>query len=224
MPIKKRAISNEQKEERRLAILEAALALFQEGGYEHASMAAVARRAGVAKGTVYLYFKTKEELFLALQQTQYADWFDAMDGLLAGEDAPLTPAALAATVADSLQVRPAFVRLIAILHTTLERNIDLPTALAFKEVLRVRALQTGEFLERRLPFLEPGQGVRLLLHIQALVIGVQHLAEPAPIVQQALREEPNLAIFEVDFQTEFRSALESLLAGLETLSHKGANA
>lgn len=224
MPIKKRAISNEQKEERRLAILEAALALFQEGGYEHASMAAVARRAGVAKGTVYLYFKTKEELFLTLQQTQYADWFDAMDGLLAGEDAPLTPAALAATVADSLQVRPAFVRLIAILHTTLERNIDLPTALAFKEVLRVRALQTGEFLERRLPFLEPGQGVRLLLHIQALVIGVQHLAEPAPIVQQALREEPNLAIFEVDFQTEFRSALESLLAGLETLSHKGANA
>jgi len=224
MSIKQRAISNEQKEERRLALLEAALALFQEGGYEYASMVAVARRAGVAKGTVYLYFKTKEELFLALQQVQYADWFDAMDGLLAGEDAPLTPAALAATVADSLQVRPAFVRLIAILHTTLERNIDLPTALAFKEMLRARALQTGGLLERRLPFLEPGQGVRLLLHIQALVIGVQHLAEPAPIVQQAFREEPNLAIFEVDFQAEFRNALESMLAGLDALSNKGADA
>jgi len=223
MPIKQRAISSDQKEERRQAILEATLTLFQGSGYEDVSMAAVARRAGVAKGTVYLYFKTKEELFIALQQTQYAAWFDTMDGLLTNADTPLTPAVLAEIVADSLQARPAFVRLIAILHTTLERNIDLPTTMDFKEMLRERALQTGGLLERRLPFLRPGQGVHLLLQIQALVIGVQHLTEPAPIVQQAIREEPNLAIFEVDFQTEFRAAFEGLLTGLEALANKGAD-
>ena len=58
MAIKQRAISDAQKEERRQAILDAALLLYQETSYEAVNMAQVAQQAGVAKGTVYLYFKT----------------------------------------------------------------------------------------------------------------------------------------------------------------------
>src|SRR5262245_18811860 len=50
----------------RQAILDAALAVFAERGYEAARLDDVAAKAGVAKGTLYLYFKDKEALFEAL--------------------------------------------------------------------------------------------------------------------------------------------------------------
>ena len=51
---------------RRQAILDAALTVFAERGYEAARLDDVAAKAGVAKGTLYLYFKDKEALFEAL--------------------------------------------------------------------------------------------------------------------------------------------------------------
>ena len=51
---------------RREAILDAALMVFAERGYEAARLEDMAKRAGVAKGTVYLYFKDKQALFEAL--------------------------------------------------------------------------------------------------------------------------------------------------------------
>jgi AcrR family transcriptional regulator len=51
---------------RRRAILDAALAVFAEHGYEAARLDDVAARAGVAKGTLYLHFKDKQALFESL--------------------------------------------------------------------------------------------------------------------------------------------------------------
>jgi TetR/AcrR family transcriptional regulator, regulator of autoinduction and epiphytic fitness len=49
----------------RAAIQTAALEEFADKGYEQALMASIARRAGLAKGTLYLYFPTKLDLFEA---------------------------------------------------------------------------------------------------------------------------------------------------------------
>src|SRR4029077_14558604 len=53
-------------EARRAAILAAALEEFTARGYEGARLDDVAKRAGVAKGTIYLYFADKEALFQEL--------------------------------------------------------------------------------------------------------------------------------------------------------------
>ena len=55
--------------ERREAILSAALDEFSIQGFEAARLDDVARRAGVAKGTIYLYFRDKESLFQELIRT-----------------------------------------------------------------------------------------------------------------------------------------------------------
>ena len=49
-------------EQTRAAIIEAALSLFRESGYESTTMRAIARRAGVSTGNAYYYFGSKEEL------------------------------------------------------------------------------------------------------------------------------------------------------------------
>ena len=50
-------------EDRRQAILDVALQVFRESGFERASMAMISRRLGGSKGTLYGYFRSKEELF-----------------------------------------------------------------------------------------------------------------------------------------------------------------
>ena len=65
--------TNRQKEHpltsrasRRDAIMDAAIQAFGERGLDRASVDEIARTAGVAKGTVYLYFRSKEEIFDAI--------------------------------------------------------------------------------------------------------------------------------------------------------------
>lgn len=55
-----------RKEARPEEIVAAALEAFAEHGYEGTRLDDVARRAGVTKGTIYLYFKSKEDLFQAV--------------------------------------------------------------------------------------------------------------------------------------------------------------
>jgi len=61
---------------KREAILAAALELFGRYGYRRTSIDDIARQAGVAKGTVYLYVESKEALFRTLSQS-------LLDGVLA---------------------------------------------------------------------------------------------------------------------------------------------
>jgi AcrR family transcriptional regulator len=55
-------------EARRAVILDAALRVFGQYGYRRTSMDDIAREAGIAKGTIYLSFASKEEVFQALGQ------------------------------------------------------------------------------------------------------------------------------------------------------------
>src|SRR5271169_268144 len=59
----------ERAADRRLAIIDAALDEFIDRGYAAARLDDVAKRAGVAKGTIYLHFKDKEALFEELVRT-----------------------------------------------------------------------------------------------------------------------------------------------------------
>lgn len=52
------------KEEKKEKILQVARTIFAEKGLENTSMQSIARKAGVAKGTVYLYFESKLHLFM----------------------------------------------------------------------------------------------------------------------------------------------------------------
>ena len=62
-----------RKHARPAEIASAALASFAENGYAATTMADVASRAGITKGTIYLYYPNKEELFNALVREHIAE-------------------------------------------------------------------------------------------------------------------------------------------------------
>lgn len=67
-----------RKEERPHEIAEAAFEAFAENGYAATRVEEVAKRAGVSKGLMYLYFKTKEELFKAVVKNIVVRRVDAL--------------------------------------------------------------------------------------------------------------------------------------------------
>ncbi|MFW5808557.1 MAG: TetR/AcrR family transcriptional regulator, partial [Spirochaetota bacterium] len=58
---RKRALSSDEKELKRELIIRSAMDLFKHRDFLQIRMIDIAREAGVAKGTVFCYFKTKEE-------------------------------------------------------------------------------------------------------------------------------------------------------------------
>ncbi|WOE73865.1 TetR/AcrR family transcriptional regulator [Alterisphingorhabdus coralli] len=79
------------------AIMEAARDAFLENGYDGTRMADIARRAGIAEGTVYLYFRTKNDLMRAFIAGFWADLTEHAIIAVEGIDAPLAALSALAT-------------------------------------------------------------------------------------------------------------------------------
>ena len=78
-----RAVAPADKSERRAAILAAAEALMRLGPSTTFVVEEIAQRAGLAKGTVYLYFGSREEILLAVHDAQMDELFAALGAALA---------------------------------------------------------------------------------------------------------------------------------------------
>ncbi len=74
----------QQKARRQEEILKAAFDVFAARGYEATRIDDVARRAGIAKGTIYLYFRDKERLFQAVVRNLIPKRFDVLVDSLPG--------------------------------------------------------------------------------------------------------------------------------------------
>lgn len=78
-----------RKADRPGEIVEAALAVFAERGFAAAKLDDIARRAGVSKGALYLYFETKEDLFRAVVHQAIAPNMQAIRALVAAHPGPI---------------------------------------------------------------------------------------------------------------------------------------
>lgn len=65
-----------QREEKFQRILDAAVEAFAEVGYHNCQVSKIARLAGVADGTIYLYFKNKEDILVRLFQERMGDFIE----------------------------------------------------------------------------------------------------------------------------------------------------
>jgi AcrR family transcriptional regulator len=79
-----------RSEERPREICAAALEVFAEKGFAAARVDEIARRAGVSKGTLYLYFKDKEDIFRAVVRDTVAPNIETVRAMVEGVDLPFS--------------------------------------------------------------------------------------------------------------------------------------
>ncbi|MBN9319553.1 MAG: TetR family transcriptional regulator [Caulobacterales bacterium 68-7] len=77
-----------RKEARPQEIAEAALAVFAERGFAAAKLEEIAKRAGVSKAALYLYFDTKEALFAEVVRTAVAPGVARVRGMIEASELP----------------------------------------------------------------------------------------------------------------------------------------
>jgi AcrR family transcriptional regulator len=178
MVIRQRAIHSEDKEERHHAILDAAERLLSRRPVRVANMAEVADEASLAKGTVYLYFTSKDELLLALHERHSDDFFRALIELLA-QARSVTITRILDLTRTHIVLRPTFLPLAARCFGLVDTEVPRDVALAFKERMAERLAAAAAGLERHFPELGPGEGVALLRHSYALIVGLWQMTADA---------------------------------------------
>jgi AcrR family transcriptional regulator len=129
--INQRARSSEQKALRRHAVLETAEVYFKEVGYEAFSMAQLAKKSGVAKGTLYLYFNTREELFLTLYEQSLVRWSQIFIGSLSDTTTSKT---YAQSLYKTTQADGVFLPLLIRLEHVIEHNVAILRLIESKRV------------------------------------------------------------------------------------------
>ena len=210
----RQARSDEQKQAKADRILSAATELYTERGFDETDVASIAAASGIAKGTFYLYFPTKEELFLTMYRRAWQDWTTEMKSGLTDPGLRHSIPKVVALLARTLGENRRLVELMAILHTRIEGNITGESALAFTEELRDDIEGLGQLLEEQLEFLQPGEGRMLMTRTRALIIGLSHLAYPAPVIAHVL-ERPDMSLFRIDLPPAVSEMLMVMLMGLK---------
>lgn len=118
------ALKNKKPEKYR-NILEAAVRVFARKGFYHAKVSEIAREAGVADGTIYLYFQNKDDILINLFEDEMKRIIDNMRGEIDAESDPLEK-----------------IRRFALAHLALvESNKDLA------EIIQVEIRQSAKFMK-----------------------------------------------------------------------------
>lgn len=213
-----RARSKEAKLARREQILAAAVKLLRRERYEDLTMASVGSAAGLAKGTAYLYWASKEELFLSALQEEYTAFFRDLAPVVRA--APPTPDGIAQALVGELLGREGLMALIGRVHVALEQNASVEAVVAFKRTLVAGGLEVAQALVERLPWLGPRQAARLLVRFHGAAVALQQMADPPAQIKEAL-EQPDLAILRVDLAADLRELVVDLLIAAHARREEG---
>ena len=103
--------------------------------------------------SIYNYFETKEEIFLALLQKEYELWVEAMDAVMA-EKASMTRDELAQTLARTLTDRPRLLRLLSMNLFDMEANSRPERLVEFKVAFGASLKAVGRMVEKYVPEME----------------------------------------------------------------------
>jgi AcrR family transcriptional regulator len=169
-----RAVDAQDRERRRLSILNAAEQLFANSATRDLSMSEVAALAGLAKGTVYLYYESKEVLILSLHERLVEAFFRELIEAL--ETAPVFGFdQLARIVRRHMTEQPLYMSLGSVAMGFMDQQ-TIPEALQnLSDRISRWLIEAGSKLEARFTDLPAGEGVRMLVHGYAQIVGLWHL-------------------------------------------------
>ena len=214
-----RARSEEQREQRRQAILRTAAAMLTEMPVAEVSLNELSRRVGLAKSNVLRYFESREAVLLEL--------LDLANGmLLADLEVDLAAAvdpdagvrervdAVAAVLASALGDRPMLCDLAGAQAAVLERNVSAEVAARYKRAAIAGAESLAGLVRRHVPELD-GEGALLFAGIVLLTSGaVWAHTHPSAAMLEAYAADPSLAAVRLEFTGTLRLILEVALSGI----------
>lgn len=181
----KRARTAEQKHSRRETILAAASAHYDAAGHEGFSMAVLAREAGVVKGTLYLYFKTREEVLLALYNEELARFCSDLSECLGQR---VTDNDFVTLFYEYGTKEPRFLSLHGRLEQTIEQNVSIEALVESKRSMMNHFDQLVQRISESLDLSE-AKSLAVLTAFSALLVGSQRGDLNATLAEEAIPDD-----------------------------------
>jgi AcrR family transcriptional regulator len=210
--LKRRSTTDQDKAERKLALQQAARALFEKKPIKDINVIDIVTRCKLAKGTFYLYYTSKEEIFLDILCQEFANWTEQVKLNFAKTKPTATFDDLAPLLLEALKKHELLLRLLPMLHVIIEQNVSDPAAAAFKRFLlrSMQSLVSGWC--RAVPGAKPELTLTFLLQAHALLIGSHQVTSPPDNIKKLLAD-PELQPFDLAFWPFFTSSLHRLAQG-----------
>jgi len=199
----------EARELRTQQLLDAAVSLWQQHPERVPSVSEVAGMAGVAKGTVYLYFKSKEDLLLAAHARHVQAFFSALIER-ASQRKRMNFDDMMRLTRDHIASVSAFLPLATLVAGLRHKGVTPEVAEAFDQHIAEQLLTAGGLLCHHFPLPDATSGVRLLMRSYALILGLWQLVGS----DQPICTSPGVsAMLLPDYLSELDAALRALWQG-----------
>ena len=202
MPKGSEALTHARREE----IIDACAALYETMSLREITIKLIGARTSFTRTSIYNYFETKEEIFLALLRREYEAWTADLDALPAQPDT----AALADALARTLERRGTMLRLLSMNLYDIEANSRVENLAAFKTVYAASMQAVRRLLARSGPALSGPAAERFLYAFYPFLFGIYPYTTVTPKQQQAMAmagvEYPRLSVREIT-----RNFVEKLL-------------
>lgn len=182
-----RARDAEQKQQRRQTLIDAGWAIYLESDGQLPSVAQISARAGLAKGTFYIYFKTKEELFVELVAIAMDELFLKLNTYLDQTDA--TPRGCIEVFVNAVDREAPIIKLGPMLTGVLERNTEASIIIGFKRRLVSNLLHCGQKLSQRFSGVDARSAARTLMRSYAVVLGIAQILPSSHGVNTLMQQE-----------------------------------
>lgn len=197
---KQRARTAKEKDRRRESIVQAALALLLEQPGSLPTMHNIAKRAGVSKGTAYIYFDTKESIFLALLEDNLHAWLsDINQALSYHADDKMTQ--LVGALLGFRANQPNLWVLASLSHAVIELNIDSKALLSYKTKLAQRFKSTAKAIRQHFDLDESyvDDTEAMLMQSYAYLLGQWQVCHPPQSIAKLL-QGPGFKILQPNFE------------------------
>jgi len=208
---KRRATNTTEKRARRQHILSAAETLLQRWSLDDVNVDRIADVAGVAKGTVYRYYRTREELMLEVFDRHHGVWCNALVSQMNAAAGEPTPDDIGDMVVRTLAEDPLLLRLFGRIGGLLRGSVSPQAARLFQAHRATRITEVATALERRIAYVTAPQAARWMLRIEFVVAGMASLAHSASARTSAV-DPPDAVMPGLDLESELRAVTVSNLS------------
>lgn len=146
MPRGSEELTNARKKE----IINACAQLYETRSFKEITLKEIGEKTSFTRTSIYNYFQTKEEIFLALLQQEYEMWVDDLTEMLQNNET-MSVEQFADGLARSLEKRERLLKLMSMNHYDMEGNSRMENLVAFKRVYGNSMRVVSRCLEKFFP-------------------------------------------------------------------------
>ena len=179
-------VSKETVEKRPYEIIAACRKLYDRMPMKDITVKDISLEADVSRPTIYNYFKTKEEIFLALLEDEYRLWGKALENILGGKDG-LSPMDFADAIAASLEGRDRLLKILSLNLYEIEDNSSLECLISFKKQFQSVSEYLKTALGKFFPTLSQAERHDFVYELFFFMYGIYPYIHPTDKQQAAMK-------------------------------------